>query len=144
MNGPADELADRIRETKEHFYKWNKTVAMLAMKEIADAKNAGKPMSAITASMKTYEIGANILAKTRNEQYMLLGLDGDKDDSEALPELLISEMTAEEVAQVKNRLEENDEDDLMAAADSLLAYGEEALADDDLVVEGDDDLTDDD
>jgi DNA-binding CsgD family transcriptional regulator len=145
MNGPAEELADRIRETKENYYKWNKTLAMLTMKEIADAKASGRPMSAITANLKTYDVGAAILARTRSEQFVLLGLDEEKDQTKDLPSLLISEMTADEVEQVKNRLEDNDDDDLISAADGLLEYGEAALADDDddFVVEGDEgDLTD--
>lgn len=138
MNGPADEIADRIRETKENFFKWNKTLAMLAMKEIADAKNAGRPMSAISANLRSYEIGTNILAKTRNEQYAILGLNEEREQTKDLPSLLISEMTAEEVEHVKSRMDEN-EDDLIGAADALLEYGEASLADEDFVVEGDDD-----
>lgn len=143
MNGPADEIADRIRETKENFYKWNKSVAMLAMKEIADARSSGRPMSAISANLKTYETATNILARTRAEQYKVLGLDEEREQVKDLPTLLISEMTAEEVEEVKSRIEENDDDDLMSAADSLLEFGEAALADEDFVEEGDeDDMTD--
>lgn len=124
INGTADELAERIRETKENFYKWNKTLAVLAMKEIADAKNSGKPMSAITQNLRTYEVASNIVAKTRSETYSLLGLDKDDGGPKELPDLLISEMTADEVEQVRNRME--DEDLLEAAA----ALAVEDMADD--------------
>ena len=139
MNGPADQIADRIRETKENFYKWNKTIAMLAMKEIADAKAAGRPMSAISANLRSYEITTNILARTRGEQYTILGLDEEREQTKELPSLLISEMTADEVEMVKSRMDENSDDDLMGAADALLEFGESALADEDFVVEGDED-----
>lgn len=143
MNGPADEIADRIRETKENYYKWNKSVAMLAMKEIADARNSGRPMSAISANLKSYETATNILARTRAEQYKVLGLDDEREQVNDLPSLLISEMTADEVEMVKSRMDEGD-DDLMSAADGLLEFGEAALADEDFVEEGDeeDEMTD--
>ncbi|MDR8301018.1 DNA-binding protein, partial [Acinetobacter baumannii] len=60
--------------------------------------------AAIQQNLKALEIASNVLAKIRQERYAVLGLDKpDAVDATQLPELVIEELTADQVQQLKER-----------------------------------------
>lgn len=96
--------SQRIKETKEEHYKMASGLARLTWGEIVTAKNNGGGYAAIQQNLKALEIATNVLAKIRQERYAVLGLDKpDAVDATQLPELVIEELTADQVQQLKDR-----------------------------------------
>lgn len=97
-------LAQRIRETKEEHYKMAAGLAKLTWAEIIQAKQAGTPFGAVINNVKALELAMNALKKAREERYACLGLDRDDYvDEEALPDLVIQELTPEQIEQLRER-----------------------------------------
>lgn len=102
--GDAGILAARIRETKEEVYKMASGIRKLSWAEILKAKNGNVPFGAIMNNIKTLDAAATLLKKTQEISYTVLGLNDENFvDEEQLPELIISELTAEQVTMLKNR-----------------------------------------
>lgn len=107
-------LAARIRETKEDHYKMATGISKLAWAEILNARAAGTPFSTAANNLKALDNAMTILKKAREERFAVLGLDRtDASDPNDIPELVIAELTAQQI-----------ED--MGKADSLLD-GEDGL-----------------
>lgn len=100
-------VASRIRETKEEHYKLSMGIAKLTWSEIAVCKQNGKPFSSIAGNLKALELAAKTLAITRNERWTVLGLDKDTKNTDSLPELVLTELTAEQIEQIRNYQEED-------------------------------------
>ena len=97
-------LAQRIRETKEEHYKMAAGLAKLTWAEIVQAKANATPFGAIINNVKALELAMNALKKAREERYACLGLDKDDYvDEEALPDLVIQELTPEQIEQLRER-----------------------------------------
>ncbi len=96
--------AARIRETKEEHYKMSAGLAKLAWSEILKAKQDNLPMSAIANNLKALDSAMSVLTKARMERWAVLGLDKDNTlGDDGLPELLISELTAAQVEELRDR-----------------------------------------
>lgn len=129
----ATVLANRIRETKEDHYKMTSAIAKLTWAEVLNAKKESRPFSAIKDNLKALEIGMNILEKARMERFAILGLDkSDFVDEDGLPELVISELTAAQIEELRSRDEEGLED--MNTSSVTIGQPEEG-EDDDIEIE---------
>lgn len=96
--------AARIKETKDEHYKMAAGLSKLAWNEILKTKQDGAPLAAATANLKAIESAMNVLAKGRQERWAILGLDRpDAVDTTTLPELVIAELTAEQVEELQSR-----------------------------------------
>lgn len=96
--------AARIRETKEEHYKMSAGMAKLAWSEIMLAKQNRAPVASVMNNIKALDAAMNVLSKARQERWAVLGLDRpDAIDEDGLPELLISELTAEQIEDLRNR-----------------------------------------
>lgn len=128
----ATVLAARIKETKEEHYKMASGLAKLSWNEILQAKAAGHAFSTVLNNLKSLDAAMTVLKKAREERWAVLGLDKDDDmDEDGLPELVISELTAEQIEALRSR-DESELDDL--------PDGEADVSElDDVVDEGDDD-----
>lgn len=127
-------LASRIRETNEEHYKMSSAMAKLAWSEILTAKKDNKAFSTIKDNLKSLDLAMNVLSKARIERYAVLGLDkSDFVDEDGLPELVISELTADQVEELRNRDDVGIED----GVDAIIA---ENLDDDDLDDAGNNDI----
>lgn len=104
----ATVLAARIRETKEEHYKMAAGLAKLTWSEILAVKNAGSPMAVAMNNLKALDNAMNVLKKAREERYAVLGLDRDDHvDEDGLPELVISELTAEQIETLRAKQEDD-------------------------------------
>lgn len=91
-------LQARIRETKDEHYKMAQALAKLTWSEVLTAKQSGTPFGAKLNDLRALDSAMNVLAKARQERYAVLGLDKDDFvDEEGLPELVISELTQEQI-----------------------------------------------
>jgi hypothetical protein len=113
----SDVMADvnlrtaRARESKEEHYKMAAGIAKLTWQEVVKAKTEGLPLSSIAHNLKALDIAMTILKKSREERFAVLGIvEGQPEADDELPQLVISELTPEEVEEL--RLAQDDEDSL--------------------------------
>lgn len=131
----ATVLAGRIRETKEEHYKMSSAIAKLAWQEILTAKQNGSPVSVAMNNLKALDSAMNVMTKARMERWAVLGLDRtDYVDEDGLPELLISELTAEQIQELRDR-DFNEFEELPEEAVQIDAGGLQDDADDGVVEE---------
>lgn len=135
----ATVLANRIRETKEDHYKMSSALAKLVWAEVLTAKKDEKPFSAIKDNLKALDNAMNVLMKARMERFAILGLDKDDYvDEDGLPELVISELTAAQIEELRNRDEEGLEAGTAVIPDELDEVTGDEEEEDEIVEEGDD------
>ncbi len=105
-------LLGRIRETKEEHYKMASGLAKLTWAEVLKAKQDGSPVSVAMNNLKALDTAMSVLKKAREERYAVLGLNGDEgDDDDLLPQLVVQELTEEQVEELRNG-QDDDLDDL--------------------------------
>ena len=135
----ATVLANRIRETKEDHYKMSSALAKLVWAEVLTAKKDEKPFSAIKDNLKALDNAMNVLMKARMERFAILGLDKDDYvDEDGLPELVISELTAAQIEELRNRDEEGLEAGTAVIPETLQEEIEDEDEEDGIVEEGGD------
>lgn len=135
----ATVLANRIRETKEDHYKMSSALAKLVWAEVLTAKKDEKPFSAIKDNLKALDNAINVLMKARMERFAILGLDKDDYvDEDGLPELVISELTAAQIEELRNRDEEGLEAGTAVIPETFQEEIEDEDEEDGIVEEGDD------
>lgn len=121
----ATVLAARIRETKEEHYKMAAGLAKLTWAEILAAKQNGSPMAVALNNLKALDAAMAVLKKAREERYAVLGLDReDFVDEDGLPELVISELTADQIEALRAK-DHTEFDDL--PDDAILEEGDNAV-----------------
>ena len=131
----ATVTAARIRETKEEHYRMSSAIAKLAWQEILTAKQNGSPVAVAANNLKALDSAMNVMTKARLERWAVLGLDrADSIDEDGLPELLISELTAEQIQDLRDR-DFNEFEELPEAAVQLIDGDTEGDDDEDDVVE---------
>lgn len=96
-------LAARIKETKEEHYKMASGLAKLTWAEILKAKQDGIPVGTAINNLKALDTAMTVLKKAREERYAVLGLDKDAVDENEVPELVISELTADQIETLRKR-----------------------------------------
>lgn len=100
----ASVTAARIKETKEDHYKMASALSRLSWQEVLKAKQDGLPVSTATPNLRALDLASAVLKRLREERYAILGLDRhDFVDEDALPELVISELTDEQIAKLHER-----------------------------------------
>src|SRR3569832_2206582 len=96
--------AARIRETKEEHYKMASAIGKLTWNEILKTKQDNVPIATALNNIKTLDAAMSVLSKARAEKWAVLGLDKpDAVDPDELPELNISELTAEQIQELRER-----------------------------------------
>jgi hypothetical protein len=135
----ATVLAARIKETKEEHYKMAAGLAKLSWNEILLAKSEGRAVSTALNNLKALDAAMTVLKKAREERWAVLGLDRDDAmDEDGLPDLVISELTAEQIEALRER-DEDDDLKLPGTDQAELEAELAALDDDEIVDEGEGD-----
>lgn len=96
--------AQRIIKMKEEHFKMADSIAKLVWQEIVEAKKNNRKLETLRATMQTLQIASNTLANVRSELYTILRVEHQEkeDDDDALPELLVRELTSSEVESIRN------------------------------------------
>lgn len=98
------EHSRRIKETKDEHYNMARAIANLTWRTILEAQQKATPLASIQPNLKSLETAMNILTKSQQARWQVLGLDRpDAIDDAELPELEITELTAEEIAELRDR-----------------------------------------
>lgn len=131
----ANILAARIRETKEDHYKMASGLAKLTWAEVLRVKQDGLQFSSALNNLKALDTATSTLKKLREERFAILGLDKeDFIDEEGLPELVVSELTADQIEDLQKARAINIEE----IEDPQLDFGEDEddEGEDEVVSEG--------
>lgn len=106
----AKVIAQRMVDTKEDHYNHSNMLGKLAMNELALAKSEGRALATAEPNLKAIQRAMQVVKMVREEKWVVLGLDQIEHEDEDLPELVIREMTQEEVRAIRdaqNRQMEN-------------------------------------
>lgn len=123
--GDATKLAERIKDTKEDHYKYATGIAKLAWQLLVKAKQDGMPVGSVTNDMKALQSTITILRMAREEKYAVLGIRPEDDDADKpLPDLVIQELTQEDIQAMHSQSVITNEDMGLISIDPL---GDESL-----------------
>ncbi|MCG5512848.1 hypothetical protein [Ectothiorhodospira shaposhnikovii] len=112
--------AQRVMETREKSYEWIMALTKMAMSEAVSAAKARVPIATKLDNLKAIEKAMNVVSTGSNELFRVLNIKPDDIGDDQLPELTISEMTADEIAAVQRAASGDDEDlDLSDLEDDL-------------------------
>lgn len=103
-------ISERIKDTKDSHYKMAKHIAELTYNEILRVKQESGQFRSIKMDIQALLLAAETLKKVREERWVVLGLDKDVVDEDALPELVMSTMTEEQVQELRNMQKEDEAD----------------------------------
>ena len=106
-----DDLAERLRESRQEYYEWNKLIGKLVMTELMKTvpKNgSGKvaiPLGNVEKNIRTLRTAAETLRVTRAERLISLGIREFEyeDQEEELPVLVVQKMTDESIDELRTR-----------------------------------------
>lgn len=119
----AEETLKRIAQVKDTHFKMSQSVAVMAFRELQQAKAAGVSIAGLKDTLSSYKLMSEILGNARKELYVLLSVEkfDEKEDDHDLPDLTVRELTQDEVAQLRDA----PDDDGMDTGESLLLDDDE-------------------
>jgi hypothetical protein len=128
------DLAVRTREAREAAYQNAAELESMAMQAAREA--AAGELVAAAALLRALDLAASVLARTRTVRWAALGLDGRGLPDGDVPTLVVKQMTAAEVAEMRRAQREEDAalggpingtaSDHDSAADDVIEEGEAA------------------
>jgi hypothetical protein len=139
--GDPDTLILRARETREAAYNHATIIEALIMAQLAHAQKDPTYMVKASSALKALSLAASGLERSQGIRLRALGLDKENAPSDVMPELIIRDLSKEDLTKIKEHNEDGEEDDLdptiaTSTADSAFA-GTETDESDDIVIEGD-------
>lgn len=134
-------LAQRIKETKDEHYKASRRIAMMVTLEVMNASKPGADLANRQGTLKALETAAKALKTVREERFAVLGiLNGEEVNVEDLPDLVVQELSADDVAMLRSMGGEGDIDDVgdeeILPVEGALTAIEEEEEDDAVIEEG--------
>lgn len=103
--------AQRVKDTKEEHYKMANTLAKLIYSKIVQAEKQGLPTSGTAGDMKALNIALASLKIAREERYATLGIRADDvAEDKPLPDLIVQELTVEDIREMSKGNMVNDDD----------------------------------
>lgn len=106
-----EETLRRIRLAKDEHYRMSNGLAKLVWAEIVRCRQANLPLHSIKETMATLKLASDVIGNSRKELYTILQVDeaDKKKEEDDLPELVVRELTENEVEQIQTGTE-TDED----------------------------------
>jgi hypothetical protein len=123
----AEEVAKRIKETRNSAYKLLDVVDKMIAIEITEARKEKAHIGTRINNMKALNIASDTVLKNWRGRAEILGIADKAPDDADLPSLEITEMTNEQIREMQQRQAAFDED-------SLLTQLEDAIEQEDIVV----------
>tara|TARA_R110000851_G_scaffold59347_11_gene137434 strand:- start:21583 stop:22233 length:651 start_codon:yes stop_codon:yes gene_type:complete len=97
MAKQAAENTRRIVETRDTHYRYAEALARMTMSEVIKAKTDKRAMSTVDGNLAALNKAAKTLEVIRKERWVILGLDKEDGDPEDMDELLISELSQDQI-----------------------------------------------
>lgn len=104
-----EETFKRISTVKESHFRMSQALAVMAFKDIQQAKAAGLDIGKLRDVMSVYKMAGEIVGNSRKELYEILDVakhDKEKEDDD-LPDLTVRELTQGEVDQLRDTVPED-------------------------------------
>lgn len=96
------ELVENIRATRRDSFKRVEAMERMAVSAIAKASQSGLPLSSVGEDIKVIERVMNIVTRGTSAKWKILGLDRENANAdETMPELIVRELTEEEIAHIR-------------------------------------------
>ena len=133
--GDKDTITHRARETREAAYINATIVEQLVMAQLALAQKDPTHAHKAATAMKTLSLAAATLERTQTVKWHALGLDHENALPDELPELIIRDLSKEELTAFQAR-NEFDEDSDLGIPIAPAGIGSEIDESDDIIVEG--------
>lgn len=111
VKSDAERQVERIGHTKEQHYQYTEALAKLTMQTVLDARSGHKSFGSVDADLAALGKAMKVIALARQERYALLGLDKEDANPDELPELLVSELTPDQIEKIRRGMEQNHVDD---------------------------------
>lgn len=99
-----EETMKRISNVKESHFRMSQALAVMAFRDIQQAKAAGLDIGKLRDVMSVYKMAGEIVGNSRKELYEILDVakhDKEKEDDD-LPDLTVRELTQGEVDQLRD------------------------------------------
>jgi len=97
-------LAKRIKDSKEEQFRYIDVIGKLTWDTIRRAKAENRAFATIATDLKALEMGTRIFKMVREEKYILLGIrPEDENEDKPLPELVVQELTAQDIEELHQR-----------------------------------------
>jgi hypothetical protein len=135
--GDEEQLRFRAKDLKERTYRNAMAIEELMMAQFANAANDPAQALRAATAMRAISLAANTLDRLHGVQQRALGLDKDNAFAEELPMIIIQDLSADDLAEIKKRHEEQ-YDGAIGIDASDADDDNEANDDDDIVIEGED------
>lgn len=121
----AEETLKRIAQVKDTHFKMSQSIAVMAFRDLQQAKAAGLDLAGLKDALGSYKLMTEILGNTRKELWAVLGVEKHDaaEELQDLPDLTVRELTQSEV----NQLRDSPDDDGMDSGEGMMP-----IADDDL------------
>lgn len=104
-----DDMAARIRQAREGTYADATAIQQLVMRNVQLAQDPTTALGAV-AALRALDLAAAALGRTQRVRWLALGLDKAPPVTGELPELVIREISAEEVAAIRDQQRKEDEE----------------------------------
>lgn len=122
----ATVLAERIKQTKEDHLKYANALSKITYTLIVRATQEKREYATLLSEMKALELAARVFKLTRDEKYAVLNInEDDANEDKPLPDLVVQELTAQDIKDLHAR-------SLMA--DDELGLNEDDLGDGELMI----------
>lgn len=96
----------RVAETKDEHYTFAQTLAKLTYQLVANQVKNKSSISAIRDDIRTIKDAMTAIAIARDERFRVLGLDKDEDTGDEVPALIVTEMTAADLENLRDKQKE--------------------------------------
>ncbi len=122
----AEETIKRIAQVKDSHFKMSQALAVMAFRELQQAKAAGLDVGSLKDAMAVYKLASDVVGNSRKELWSVLNVErhessGDMDD---LPELTVRELSQSEI----DELRATPDDDGMDAGATMIDLDDEDIA----------------
>ena len=122
----AEETLKRIAQVKDSHFKMSQALAVMAFRELQQAKAAGLDVGTLKDAMAVYKLASDVVGNSRKELWSVLNVEkheasGEMDD---LPELTVRELSQSEI----DELRATPDDDGMDAGATMIDLEDEDIA----------------
>lgn len=99
-----EETLKRIATVKDSHFRMSQAIAVMAYREVQQARTAGVDVAKLKETMSTYKLLSEIVGNSRKELFEILNVEHhDKTvDVDDLPDLTVRELTQDEVCQLRD------------------------------------------
>ena len=134
----ADKWRERAEKAREQFFRATEMLNGMNIKVLRDA-HANETIFAAQPDLKAIQMCLKNLEMAKGIQWSILGLDREGVDEEEIPELMIRELTPDELQRIQAAQSQVSQEDEIEIGDAAPYLEDDDLElEDDLVVEGDD------